>query len=73
MRGLLLFIAATAHANPLARPTGSVEQRGIDCKAVNAVVGIMKVLGGPASTFCRGYLHIPATATKTATVAPPAV
>jgi hypothetical protein len=69
---LLLVIAATASANPVARPTNALEKR-INCNQVNAVLGVLKVLGEPATTFCSSYLRIPATATRTTTITPAVV
>ena len=69
---LFLFIAATVFANPIAQPTNAPDKR-IDCNKVNAVLGVFKVLGSPAITFCSSYLHITATATRTTTIVTPIV
>ncbi|KAF2623337.1 hypothetical protein BU25DRAFT_451331 [Macroventuria anomochaeta] len=67
----LLSMATAAYASPLARPTDALKERAVNCNKVNAALGVLKILGSPATTFCSSYLHIPATVTQTATVAPP--
>lgn len=76
MRLLTLFAwtLATVSANPFPAPMPTnlgIEKRAPDCKAVNAALTILKVLGPPATSFCSSYLHVPSAATTTFT-APPA-
>lgn len=66
---LLISIAGTAHANPIAPPTDFLKKR-TTCKQVDVVLNVIKALGPPATTFCRSYLHIPAPTTRTTTIAP---
>lgn len=65
---LLISIAATTHANPMAQPTDLLEKR-LNCKDVNVVLNVIKALGPPATSFCSSYLHIPGPTTRTTTLA----
>jgi hypothetical protein len=44
--------------------------RGVNCKIVTGVLGDLKFLGPPATTFCRAFLHIPNTVTVPYTITP---
>jgi hypothetical protein len=69
--GLVLLSSLTAvTANPAPHV---IEERVINCKAVNKVLLALKGLGGQATSFCRSYLHVPATSTVTTTSYPPPV
>ncbi|OAL49310.1 hypothetical protein IQ07DRAFT_588635 [Pyrenochaeta sp. DS3sAY3a] len=37
--------------------------RAVNCKVVTGVLGVVKALGAPATSFCSSYLNIPATST----------
>jgi hypothetical protein len=46
--------------------------RAVNCKVVTGVLGVVKALGAPATSFCSSYLHVPATSTIQATITPTA-
>jgi hypothetical protein len=57
-------------ANPLDAYLGVIEQRAVNCNAVTGVLGIVKALGAPATSFCSSYLSVPATSTVLTTTTP---
>jgi len=54
-----------------AEPTPPQFQKGVDCKAVNLALTVLKKLGPPATSFCSSYLKIPATKTVSITTTTP--
>ncbi|CAI9637403.1 hypothetical protein GT037_008179 [Alternaria burnsii] len=54
-----------------AEPTTPKLQKGVDCKAVNLALTVLKGLGPPATSFCSSYLKVPATSTVSITTTTP--
>lgn len=67
----LFFLLPLVHtANVLAFPEPEFEERAVNCAAVTGALGILKVLGKPATSFCSSYLHIPRPTTAVSTATP---
>jgi hypothetical protein len=49
----------------------AIQPRAVNCKVIVGVLGVLKALGNPATSFCSSYLHI-GTETVTSVVTPPA-
>lgn len=64
---LLLITSAIAVPHTPHTRADLLEEREVNCKAVNGALVVLKVLGPPATSFCRKYLNIPATTTVQAT------
>jgi hypothetical protein len=66
--GALAFTLAIATASPVPDALDShLQERALDCKAINTALTVLKALGPPATAFCSSYLHIPATITSVTT------
>ena len=63
----VLCLLPLVHAIPQAT-AGVLEGRAVNCKAVNTALSVLKVLGGPATSFCSAYLRIPSATTVTITL-----
>lgn len=48
----------------------AVPVRAVNCGVVTGALAFLKVLGGPATSFCSSYLHI-GTTTVTNVITPP--
>jgi hypothetical protein len=73
---LVLVAAATSVLGiALPEPTAAaqLDLRGVNCKKVNAAFDVLKKLGPPATSFCRDYLHMPATSTAVTITTPATV
>jgi hypothetical protein len=69
-----ITLAIAAYSNHLVsahpNPNEVFVARAVNCKAVTGVIGAIKALGAPATSFCSSYLKVPATSTVRATVTP---
>ena len=62
----VLCLLPLVHATP--QPTaGVLDERAVNCNAVNSALSVLRVLGPVATTFCSAYLRIPAPTTTTIT------
>ncbi|KAH6616258.1 hypothetical protein C7974DRAFT_379198 [Boeremia exigua] len=69
-----LFAAVALRDSPLvsAHPKGElVIACAVNCKAATGVLGAVKALGAPATSFCSSLLQVPATSTVQTTITPP--
>ncbi|RYN47472.1 hypothetical protein AA0118_g12212 [Alternaria tenuissima] len=51
----------------LAEPTPPQSPKGVDCKAVNLALTVLKKLGPPATSFCSPYPKVSTTKTMSIT------
>ncbi|KAH7068809.1 hypothetical protein BKA63DRAFT_520156 [Paraphoma chrysanthemicola] len=67
---IALWSSHSVHAYP--RHDELVVARAVNCNVVTGVLGVVKALGAPATSFCSSYLRVPATSTIKATITPTA-
>ena len=67
---LTVTLWGSTQVNARPQPGEELVARAVNCKAVTGVLGAVKALGAPATSFCSSYLNVPATTTIKITTRP---